>query len=205
MSIYSGFGTRQQERNYNSLLEYWLGIIVANIMSTKANFVDGYLFNQSFSKKYIVHMDLWNKLEEYKYMKPHYTKALDPIIDYLISQNEFSSVPNDIESVKSKMSFFNNPSHSKMEVYENNPHTSERYQVSSNDIETMRSLYNRNSIEKSKIKTKKGKNLKNDYYGSKSRSNSRQHKNQYLSRDYKNKAMIENIIIENNANEKYAH
>lgn len=50
MSVYSGFGTRQQEKNYNSLVEYCLGIIVSNLMSTKANFIDGYIFNRSFSK-----------------------------------------------------------------------------------------------------------------------------------------------------------
>lgn len=51
MSVYSGFGTREQERNYNALLEYCFGLIISNVMSNKSNFVDGYIFNQSFSKK----------------------------------------------------------------------------------------------------------------------------------------------------------
>ena len=81
------------------------------------------------------------KLEEYKYMKPHYTKPLEPMIDYLVSQNDFSSVPNDMESLKSKISI-NYPSYSKMELYDSNFKTSSKYQITPSGTDAIRKLYN---------------------------------------------------------------
>lgn len=80
-------------------------------------------------------------LEEYKYMKPHHTKALEPMIDYLVSHNDFSSVPNDVESLKSRISI-NYPSYSKIEVYDSSIKTLDKYQITPSGANAVKKLYN---------------------------------------------------------------
>lgn len=53
-------------------------------------------------------------------MKPHFTNSLEPMIDYLAAQKDISSVPNDVESLKSKMSFLQQTSDSNFDNHENN-------------------------------------------------------------------------------------
>jgi hypothetical protein len=83
MSVYSGFSTRTQEKNYNALIEFVLNHIISHLMSSPSCFINGVIFNEKFSKKLHRAYLLLRKLEDSKYMKPHLSKPLEPMITYL--------------------------------------------------------------------------------------------------------------------------
>ena len=108
-------------------------------------------------------------------MKPHFTAALEPMIDYLVSQNDYSSGLNDAESLRSKMSFVNHTVDSNFAFYENNLKPVDN-KITPDKVERMKKFYWGNSIDQSKNEKLKLKSINLDYYGIKARSSSRQQK-----------------------------
>lgn len=176
MSVYSGFGTRTQEKNYNALVEYCLTSLVSNIMSSPALFENGFVFNRSFSKKIHRAYHLMKNLEENKYMKPHYTKALEPMINYLVAQHDFNTLQNDAESLRSKCSFVFPSTEGNTVAQSENFNPKVGVTLTPNKIERIKKFYSGNSIDTGKANKLQIKNVDVEYYGSKARSSSRQTK-----------------------------
>ena len=77
MSIYSGFGTRQEESAYNSLVESTIKLLQAKVSSNLKNDkeVDP-LFKIHLLKNY----EMMIKLEKHKYLDPKFSDAIRDVV-----------------------------------------------------------------------------------------------------------------------------
>lgn len=115
-------------------------------------------------------------LEEYKYMKPHFTKALEPMIEYIASNNDYSNPPNGSESYRSKLSYLQGNTESNLSVYESNFKPAFDKSSAPNKVERMMKYYHAESTDFQMKADMKIKNVNFDYYGLKNRSGSRHNK-----------------------------
>ena len=77
MSVYSGFATRKQETYYNKLLSKLISILTHHILALPADPSHFPKFGGCLHKIY-KYMCL---MENYKYMEPHYSKLINPLVD----------------------------------------------------------------------------------------------------------------------------
>ena len=82
--------------------------MVNNIMVTPSVLNNGAIFSDTFSKKMYKAYKIMKSLENKKYMKPHFSRCLEVMVNYLQMHNDYDTIQNDASSLKSKMSFFNN-------------------------------------------------------------------------------------------------
>lgn len=130
-------------------------------------------------------------------MKPHFTNSLQPMIEYLASQKDISSIPNDAENLKGNMSFLQQTSDSNFCNYESNLKHGTTIRLTPDKIERMKKFYSGNSIDQPKNDKLKLKNINLDYYGIKARSSSRQQKHTKHLDFPKKKSKREHILIDN--------
>ena len=72
MSIYSGFGTRQEESVYNALVESTIKLMQGKVLSSlKGEALTDPLFKIQLLKNY----ELMIKLEKHKYLEPKFSEA----------------------------------------------------------------------------------------------------------------------------------
>lgn len=77
MSIYSGFGTRQEESVYNSLVESTIKIMQSKVIwNLKGENMTDPLFNIQILKNY----ELMIKLEKHKYLEPKFSEAFRKVV-----------------------------------------------------------------------------------------------------------------------------
>ena len=83
MSIFSGFGTRQQESTYNSLVENTIhllqGRVVANIKNEPIN-------DPIFKMQLLKYYDMLIKLETHKYLSPKFSDAIKDIVLLIVKE-----------------------------------------------------------------------------------------------------------------------
>ncbi|CAI2368656.1 unnamed protein product [Moneuplotes crassus] len=196
MSVYSGFGTRLLEKNYNTLVEYCFGSLVKNIMTTSACLEGGYAFGELFSKKILKAFTVMKQLESQKYLKPHFSKCIEPMINYINSHHDFGK-PNSGEahSSNTKSSFFAISSAHRATL-ETISAEKERISVPSIKPNKINKFLDPNSLEMSDKSEMKIKNVNLSYYGLKPRNSSRRSKkptNMAISRRRKTHLRLKNI------------
>jgi hypothetical protein len=83
MSIYSGFGTRQQETAYNTLVESTIKLLQGKVLSNlQENGENDSLFKMQLLKNY----DLLLKLEAHKYLLPRFSESIKKLVLSVIKE-----------------------------------------------------------------------------------------------------------------------
>lgn len=77
MSIYSGFGTRKQEYDYNICIDEILYLLAVH---TAKNLLGESIDELKFSKEFKRLFRILQKMEEHKYLNPKFTETLKPLI-----------------------------------------------------------------------------------------------------------------------------
>ena len=81
MSIYSGFGTRQQETLYNTLIESTIKLLQSKVVANLHNELpNDPLFKMQLLKNY----DLLLKLEAHKYLLPKFSESIKKLVMFII-------------------------------------------------------------------------------------------------------------------------
>ena len=81
MSIYSGFGTRQQETTYNLLIENTIHLLQTKVVANLKNESENEnLFKMQLLKNY----DMLVKLEAHKYLQPKFSESIKETVVYII-------------------------------------------------------------------------------------------------------------------------
>jgi hypothetical protein len=83
MSIYSGFGTRQQESAYNSLVESIIQLLQSRILS---NFKSDSANESEFKIRLLKTYDMLLKLEAHKYLPPKFSDAFKDLVAHIIKE-----------------------------------------------------------------------------------------------------------------------
>lgn len=129
-------------------------------------------------------------------MKPHYSKSLDIMANYIQTHNDYEGARDDAISLKSKISYFQ-PKNADLETQTINGHC--RYdsaEVTLEKPEKLEPFYTGNSIDAISKENMKIKNINLSYYGIKPRSSSRHHKGSKRLEVSKKKRKRGQIIIE---------
>jgi uncharacterized protein YfaT (DUF1175 family) len=93
MSIYSGFGTRQEESVYNSLVESTIKLLQSKVMhNLKGEEMTDPLFKIQVLKNY----ELMIKLEKHKYLEPKFSEAFREVVVRIV-KDQVSLPPDKVE------------------------------------------------------------------------------------------------------------
>ena len=84
MSIYSGFGTRQQESTYNSLVESIIKLLQSKVVS---NIKNEATTDPSFKIQLLKYYDILLKLEAHKYLLPKFSEAIKDTVLFILKEN----------------------------------------------------------------------------------------------------------------------
>ena len=93
MSIYSGFGTRQQESTYNSLVENTIHLLQGRVV---ANIKNEPITDPAFKMQLLKYYDMLVKLETHKYLQPKFSEAIKDIVLFVIKEQISSPKAFDI-------------------------------------------------------------------------------------------------------------
>lgn len=98
MSIYSGFGTRQQETTYNALVENTIKILQSKVVSNlKEESSNENLFKMQLLKNY----EMLIKLEAHKYLLPRFSDSIKDLIKAIVKDQMMSpETPSDFGDYK---------------------------------------------------------------------------------------------------------
>ncbi|OMJ76216.1 hypothetical protein SteCoe_24473 [Stentor coeruleus] len=108
MSIYSGFGTRQQETAYNALVENTIKILQGKVVSNlKEESINENLFKMQLLKNY----EMLIKLEAHKYLLPRFSDSIKDLIKVIVKDQIMSpETPSDFWDLKTFESMRKNSS-----------------------------------------------------------------------------------------------
>lgn len=89
MSIFSGFGTRQQENSYNALVENTIFLMQNKVV---ANIKNEPVADPVFKMQLLKNYDNLVKLEVHKYLLPKFSEAIKDIVLFIIREQVNSPV-----------------------------------------------------------------------------------------------------------------
>lgn len=84
MSIYSGFGTRQEESAYNSIVEATIKLMQSKIAGSYKN--EKQTIDPSFKIQLLKHYEMMKKLEKHKYLEPKFSEAIREVVVKIVKE-----------------------------------------------------------------------------------------------------------------------
>ena len=84
MSIYSGFGTRQEESAYNSIVEATIKLMQTKVAGSLNN--DKQSIDPSFKIQLLRYYEMMTKLEKHKYLEPKFSEAIREVVVKIVKE-----------------------------------------------------------------------------------------------------------------------
>lgn len=84
MSIYSGFGTRQEESAYNSIIEATIKLMQSKVSLIFKN--DKQAIDPSFKIQLLKNYEMLIKLEKHKYLEPKFSEAIRETVVKIVKE-----------------------------------------------------------------------------------------------------------------------